>query len=29
MLIRGDIVHCPNLGEVDILNDHLIGKVLS
>lgn len=25
MLFRGDLVHCPALGQLDILHDHLLG----
>ena len=27
MILRGDLVHCPRLGEVEILHDHLLGEL--
>lgn len=25
MILRGDLVHCPGLGGIEILRDHLLG----
>jgi hypothetical protein len=26
MLVKGDLVHCPRLGALEILRDHLLGN---
>ncbi len=26
MIIRSDLVHCPSLGVLEILHDHILGK---
>ena len=29
MLVRENLVHCPALGKLEILHDHLLGRRIS